>query len=146
MSVATDTQPEPGSRPDLQVVRDEDPPEPPPEHDTEITGPVPVLDSEGNPVAARAPIDVRLKEAAVGWVAARPRMATRPPSMAETLEHSQRGDWAAADNGAKRAVHGLATLLSFVLTYPLDVVLRSRDKPIAFVLTIAVLITLTQLL
>lgn len=146
MSAATDIEPEPGPRPDLQIVRDEDLPAPPPEQDTEITGPVPVLDSEGNPVTGRAPIDVRVKEVAVGWVAARPRMTTRPPSMAETLEHSQRGDWAAADNAAKRAVHGLATLLTFVLTYPLDVVLRARDKPIAFVLTVAVLITLTQLL
>lgn len=168
MSAAVDTDPEP-NRPDLHLVRSEDragsevtqeeqnaatdsggPDEEavqvPPEVQAEVTGPVPMLDAEGHPVAARAPLDVRAKDAAVRWARSQSRMSTRPPSMAETLAYSQEGDWAAADNAAKRGIHGLATLATFTLTWPLDVILRSRDKPIAFVLTLAVLITLTQLL
>ncbi len=148
MSAAADAEPDtgPAPRPDLQIVRDETPPGPPPEEDTEITGPIPVVDADGNTVTARAPIDVRAKEAAVAALAHRPRFATRPPSFAESLEYSQSGDWAATDNTAKRVAHGLATVVAYIATYPLDLVLRARGKPIGFVLTVAVVLTLVHLL
>ncbi len=135
--------PGPSQRPELRVIRSEDVP---PESDTEITAPIPVVDSDGKPVQPQAPLDVRIRDAALAALRNLPRLTERPPSFVESLEYSQHGDWTASDNGLKRAVHGLCTLLAYLLTYPLDIVIRVRAKPIGFVLTLAVLIVLINAL
>ena len=130
-------------RPDLHVVRD---PEVPPESDTEITGPIPVVTSDGEPVQPQAPLDVRLRELALAALRDRPRFSQRPPSFVESIEYSQKGDWAVSDKGAKRIAHGLCTVLAYALTYPLDLVLQARSKPVGFVLTVALLIAVINLI
>lgn len=130
-------------RPDLHLVRHT---EASPETDAEITGPIPVLSKDGQPVNPQAPLDIRVREGILAALKASPRFNQRPASFAESLEYSQRGDWATSEKGAKRAVHGLCTVIAFLATYPLDIALKARTKPVGFVLTIALIVLVTQLL
>ncbi|WP_431879171.1 hypothetical protein [Amycolatopsis sacchari] len=98
-------------------------------------------------VTPQAPLDVRLLEALGELLQARPRWKERPPSPAEAFEYSTSGDWTAEEKSLKRIAHGLCVLLAFGVTYPIDwVVQAARQKPIGFVLCIAVLFVLTKVL
>lgn len=105
-----------------------------------------MVTSDGEAVQPQAPLDVRLRESALAALRDRPRFSQRPPSLAESIEYSQKGDWAVSDKGAKRIAHGLCTVLAYALTYPLDLVLQARSKPIGFVLTVALLIAVINLI
>lgn len=148
-------------RPDLHVVRPNnnspdnadgqvdgqvDGPLVPPETDVELTGPIPTLGVDGTPLTPLAPWDIRARAAVVAAFKASPRWSEPPPSFAESLEYSSRGDWATSDKGAKRAIHVLATVLAFLVTYPLDLVIKFRAKPIGLVLTVVLLYLATLLL
>lgn len=90
----------------------------------------PVLDTNGDPVTPQAPWDVQLTEAAVRYLHGIPAFGQRPASFAEAIEYSQNGDWATNTNGAKRAAHGIATVIAFVVTWPLvDLLGKARTKP-----------------
>lgn len=133
-------------RPDLQVVREpaaaESTEEPADlgedttavaEHqddDTDGDEPEPLLDSNGEPVTPAAPLDIQIREHAVRYLHGLPAFGGRPASFAEAIEYSQTGDWATSSNGAKRAAHGLATVIAFVVTWPLvDLLGKARTKP-----------------
>lgn len=159
MSPATDSSPTKDTddtpRPDLQVVRDAEPSEPGEEpaagEDTRDDGQeaadAPVLDSNGEPVTPQAPLDVQLREAAVRYLHGLPGFGQRPASFAESIEYSQTGDWATSSNGAKRAVHGLATVLTYVVTYPLvDLLGQARTKPGPFAIALLIAFVLVQVL
>lgn len=154
---ANPSEPE-SQRPDLHIVRatDTDPAEEdtaaaaevktPPETPAETTGPVPVVDADGQVVAPQAPLDVRIRNAVQQAIAAIPALSERPASFRESLEYSQRGDWTANDNAAKRVVHGLATLVTYLVTYlPVDLLGRARTKPIGFVLSLVLVITVANI-
>lgn len=156
----TPNEPE-SQRPDLHVVRDTDPAEAdtaeveatatteveaPPETPAETTGPVPVLDADGEVVTPQAPLDVRVRTSIQAAVSAIPSLTERPASFKESLEYSQTGDWCASDNTGKRVAHGLATVIAYIVTYPLDLIQRARTKPIGFVLVLAVLYALAHIL
>lgn len=116
-----------------------------------IDTPAAVLDSDGQPVAPRAPLDVRLRETVLAFVRGLPAFGQVPASFRESIDYSQRGDWATSETSAKRVVHGLATVLAFVGTYPLVEGLgKAREKPVGLVLTvlltIATVATITALL
>ncbi len=159
MSTATSSPPsdpdDDQARPDLQVVRDSDLPEPigepaADEHNVENgdgAEPEPVLDSYGNPVTPQAPLDVRVRETVVRHLHGIPAFGQPPASFAEAIEYSQNGDWATSTNGAKRAAHGLATILAFLLTYPLvDLFGKARTKPGPFVIAVAIAISFLNVL
>lgn len=133
----------------------------PPETDAEITGPIPVIrdepaapaadvdqfDIEDQAVTAQAPLDVRFLEGLSEFLAARPRWSERPPSTAETFEYSSTGDWTAEEKSAKRIFHGLCVLIAFGITYPIDWAIQAaRQKPIGFVLALALLFVLSKVL
>lgn len=160
MSPATDSSPTKDTddtpRPDLQVVRDAEPSEPGEDSaagedtgtdDGQEAGEAPVLDSNGEPVTPQAPLDVQLREAAVRYLHGLPGFGQRPASFAESIEYSQTGDWATSSNGAKRAVHGLATVLTYVVTYPLvDLLGQARTKPGPFAIALLIAFVLVQVL
>lgn len=136
------------SRPDLRIVRDTDTPTDTPapaETDTERTGEIPVLDSDGTPVAPKAPLDVRVREQLVAFARTVPGLTTAPPSLSESLEHSQHGDWTTSESSAKRAAHGLATVVAYLVTFPADLVVHLRCKPLGFLALLAVVFCLYKL-
>lgn len=95
----------------------------------------------------QAPLDVRLLEGLGEFLAARPRWSERPPSTAETFEHSRTGDWTTEEKSVKRALHGLCVLAAFALTYPIEWAIQAaRQKPIGFVLILAALFLLGEVL
>lgn len=160
MSTATpSTPPEPAdqgesARPDLQVVRDPNPSdtgesvdpvgEPAAELDEDAE---PLLDSTGQPVTPQAPWDVRLREQAIQTLHGLPAFGSSPPSFAESISYSQEGDWATSENGAKRAVHGLATVITYLVTYPLvDVLGKHRSKPGPFALVLLIVLAASYVL
>lgn len=133
-------------RPDLQVVREpaaaESTEEPADlgeeatadaEHqndDNDGDEPEALLDSNGDPVTPQAPLDVQIREHVVRYLHGIPAFGQRPASFAEALEYSQNGDWASSEKGAKRAAHGIATVLTFIVTWPLvDLLGKARTKP-----------------
>lgn len=132
------------ARPELHVVREQTAPE----HAGEVidgalveTDPEPVVGHDGEPVDPQAPFDVRLREAALRHAHGVPAFGKALPSLAESLEHSQHGDWATNPNGVKRAVHGLATLVAYTVTWPLvDVLGRARTKPGPFAIAVLLVI------
>lgn len=98
-------------------------------------------------VTPQAPFDVRLLDAVREVLEARPRWSERAPAMAETWKHSTTGDWTVEENSIKRFAHGALVLIIFVVTYPLEWWIQVvRQKPIGFVLTLAVLFVLSQVL
>lgn len=160
MSTATDSSPPEDTddtpRPDLQVVRDADRSEPAEEPaagedtgtgESEEAGEAPLLDSNGDPVTPQAPLDVQLREIAVRYLHGLPGFGQRPASFAESIEYSQTGDWATSSNGAKRAVHGLATVITYVVTWPLvDLLGKARTKPGPFAVALLIAFVLAQVL
>lgn len=151
-------EPEP-ARPELHVVRDTDNAalaveadaptevEVPPETPAEVTGPVPVVDADGEPVAGKAPLDVRIRSSMQNALSAIPALNEAPASFTESLEYSQRGDWCASDSTAKRVAHGLATVVAYIVTYPVvDLLGKARSKPIGFVLAVVLVITVLNIL
>lgn len=108
--------------------------------------PPPLPDEEGQYVKPLAPLDVRAREVVIRALKAIPSWNERPPSFVESIEYSQRGDWATSTNGFKRGIHTAATIVVFVLTFPLDLAMKLRPKPIAFVLTIVLLIIVSHIL
>lgn len=142
-------------RPELHVVRDDEPDadqdaetpevgEAPEETEVETTGPVPVLDADGNPVTAQPPLDVRARCALTRGVRAVPAFGQVPASFAESWEYSQEGDWTSSESGAKRIAHGLCTVIAYTASYPfVEGIGAARTKPVRFVLTLIVLIALT---
>lgn len=148
------------SRPDLHVVRaadtaaaddaddetTESDSDVPPETPVETTGPVPVVNDDGEAITPQAPIDVRIRQMLLGAVRALPALSEPPASFRESLEYSQTGDWAVRDNTGKRAVHGIATVLAYVLTYPVvDLPAKARSKPIGFILCLALLVAVLNI-
>lgn len=141
------------SRPDLQVVREPDPSELVEEPDVEVSAEddgdeaaPPLLDSHGDPVTPQAPLDVQLRESLVRYLRGIPAFGTSPASFAEAIEYSQNGDWATSSNGAKRAVHGLATVITFVVTWPLvDLLGKHRTKPGPFAVAVLIAFVLLQI-
>lgn len=147
-------------RPDLQVVRDANPTDPAGQpaagadaaesddsQGAEGDHDGPLLDSNGDPVTPQAPLDVQLREIAVRYLHGLPGFGQRPASFAESIEYSQTGDWATSSNGAKRAVHGLATVLTFVVTWPLvDLLGKARTKPGPFAVALLIAFVLVQVL
>lgn len=98
-------------------------------------------------VTPQAPLDIRLREALTALLASRPRWNERPPSMAETWEYSNTGDWTADEKSLKRVVHGLCVLVAFVVTYPISWAAQAaRQKPIGLVLAVAMLFLLGKVL
>lgn len=164
MSTATNTPlPDPDrdeQRPDLHVVRNDHEPASEPDTDmgtgtsvvpvettTEVTGPVPVLDADGNPVPAHAPLDVRIRTGALAFVRGVPAFGQVPASFRESLYYSQCGDWATSENGGKRVVHGLCTVVAYLATYPLVEGLgKAREKPVGLIVTLALLTALIHTL
>ena len=153
--------PDPGEeqpRPDLQVVREPAPTEPSEKPDTAGTedeaGAVadgdeaePPLDSNGDPVTPQAPLDVQLRESLVRYLHGIPAFGQAPASFAEAIEYSQTGDWATSSNGAKRAVHGLATVITYTVTWPLvDLLGKHRTKPGPFAVAVLTAFVLVQVL
>lgn len=155
--------PEPGEeqeqpRPDLQVVREPElfestePTEPTEEPGGDVSAEndgdeaEPLLDSNGDPVTPQAPLDVQLRESLVRSLHGIPAFGQAPASFAEAIEYSQTGDWATSSNGAKRAVHGLATVITFVVTWPLvDLLGRHRTKPGPFAVAVLSAFVLLQI-
>lgn len=148
-------------RPDLQVVR-----EPPAESteepadlgedttagvehqddDTDGDEPEALLDSNGDPVTPAAPLDIQIREHAVRYLHGLPAFGQRPASFAEAIEYSQTGDWATSEKGAKRAAHGLATVIAFVVTWPLvDLLGNARTKPGPFCVALFIAFALLNL-
>lgn len=158
--------PEPGEdqpRPDLQVVREPTAPESTQdpadlgedtidaEHqDDDNDGDIeaePLLDSNGDPVTPQAPLDVQIREHAVRYLHGLPAFGQRPASFAEAIEYSQTGDWATSEKGAKRALHGMATVITFVVTYPLvDLLGNARTKPGPFAVALLIAIAASSVL
>lgn len=151
-------EPEP-ARPELHVVRDTDngatavevdaptEVEVPPETPAEVTGPVPIVDADGELVAGKAPLDVRIRNNIQNALSAIPALNEQPASFTESLEYSQRGDWCASDSTAKRVAHGLATVVAYTVTYPVvDLLGKARTKPIGIVLAVALVITVLSIL
>ncbi|RSN06004.1 hypothetical protein DMC63_38000 [Streptomyces sp. WAC 05977] len=140
----------------------------PPETDTEITGPIPVIvdepaaapvvdvdqpgvdgqaDTAPPAVTPQAPLDIRLLDTLTQFLQARPRWSERAPSTAETWEYSMSGDWTAEEKSLKRVLHGLCVLAAFALTYPIEWAIQiARQKPIGFLLVLAVLVLLGKVL
>lgn len=149
MTVAPHTTPTPPPndpaqpRPDLHLVRN---PPVPPEQDTEITGPIPVLGEDGAPIAPQAPLDIRLLENLGSFLKSRPRFAERPASFAESWEYSTSGDWTTEEKSLRRVLHGLCTVLAFAATYPLEWLLKARTKPVGFLVAIALVIVISKLI
>lgn len=124
----TTTDGETEQRPDLRLVSDST------EHDDAT-----VLDTDGNPAVPQAPLDVRLRETAIRYLHGIPAFGQSPASFAESIEYSQTGDWATSESTAKRAVHGLATILAYLITYPLvDLLGKARTKPGPFLVAVAI--------
>lgn len=96
-------------------------------------------------VTPQAPLDVRAVDAFKRVVSSMPRVGDRPPSLREALEYSTQGDWTTRSGGV-RALHALAVLVTFLVTWPLDWLLRLRAQPGAFVLALAFLILLGKVL
>lgn len=132
------------ARPDLHLVREPDTAGTVIDGTAETTvevAPEPVTDREGNPITPQAPLDVRLRESTLAFLRNVPAFGHVPASFRESIEYSQRGDWATSDTSAKRVAHGLATVLAFVGTYPLVEGLgKAREKPIGLVLAVLLLI------
>ncbi len=135
-------------RPDLRVVPDPAEPVEDVEEDTEADSDADevdafaaeeVLDTDGNPAVPQAPLDVRLRETAIRYLHGIPAFGSSPASFAESMEYSQHGDWAVSESTGKRAVHGIATILAYLITYlPVEVLGRARTKPGPFVIAVAI--------
>lgn len=130
-------------RPDLHLVRT---PPVPPEEDTEITGPIPVLGEDGKPIAPQAPLDVRLLQILGAFLKTRPRFSERPASFAESWEYSTTGDWTTSEKSLRRVLHGLCTVLAYAATYPLEWLLKAREKPVGFLVALALVIVIVNLI
>jgi hypothetical protein len=104
--------------------------------------------ADGMPaVTPQAPLDVRVLEAIGEFLQARPRWSERAPSMAEVWEYSTTGDWVEHEKSVKRVLHGLCVLIAFAVTYPVDWMVQvARQKPIGFLLVVAVLFVLSKVL
>lgn len=143
-------------RPDLRVVpepaehvEDVEPAEETAEADSDVVDvdAEPVLDTDGNPATPQAPVDVRLREMLIRSLHGIPAFGQSPASFAESIEYSQNGDWASSESTAKRAVHGLATILAYLITYlPVDVLGRARTKPGPFLVAVAIGVCLINVL
>jgi hypothetical protein len=90
-----------------------------------------------------APLDQRLIEHFKQIAQAAPRWSQRPASLAEIWEYSTSGDWTTEEKSAKRLAHALIVVLTFVALYPVSWVVQvALEKPIGFVITIAVVVLL----
>jgi hypothetical protein len=93
-----------------------------------------------------APLDQRLIEHIKQIAQAAPRWSQRSASLAEIWEYSTSGDWTAEEKSAKRLAHALVVVLTFVALYPISWVVQvALEKPIGFVITIAVVVLLAHI-
>lgn len=100
-----------------------------------------MVDADGNPVTPRAPVDVRIREAALHYLRGIPAFGKPLPSFADSIAYSQEGDWATSDKSVKRALHGVATVLAYLVTYPLvDLLGKARTKPGPFAIAVLIVI------
>jgi hypothetical protein len=154
------TPPEPPlePRPDLRLVSPDtepeattpeaiEPPETQPEFDDDpLEEPDETTNDQMASLRPLAPLDQRMIAHATQIWQAAPRWSQRPPSLAEIWDYSTSGDWTAEEKSLKRTLHALVVVITFTALYPVSWVVQvALHKPIGFVITLAILLVIGQI-